>query len=145
MKVFVTGGSGYIGKAVISTLLRTGHTVGALARSEQSASVVEALGAAPVHGGLADLEVLGGAAAQADAVIHLAQARTGDEDLAAATAMQDGVGAGPYLHTGGTWVYGDTVGVADEDAPWNPRPWSPGATPSRTPSSHGPLAAAVLS
>ena len=26
----------------------------------------------------------------------------------------------PYVHTGGAWVYGDTDGVADEDAPQNP-------------------------
>ena len=45
---------------------------------------------------------------------------SGDEDLAAARAMQDGAGAAPYVHTGGTWVYGDTEGVVDETAPWNP-------------------------
>ncbi|MCF3962848.1 NAD-dependent epimerase/dehydratase family protein [Streptomyces fuscigenes] len=122
MNVFVTGGSGYIGKAVIGTLLREGHTVRALARSERSASAVEALGAAPVHGGLGDLSVLRDASARAEAVVHLAQAESGDEDLAAATAMQEGVGSGPYVHTGGTWVYGDTDGVVDEDAPWNPPP-----------------------
>ncbi|GHJ34565.1 NAD-dependent epimerase/dehydratase family protein [Streptomyces sp. TS71-3] len=120
MKVFVTGGSGYIGKAVISSLFGHGHTVRALARSEQAAQAVQALGAEPVRGGLTDLDVLNEAAAHAEAVIHLAQAETGEEDLAAATAMQDGIGAGTYVHTGGTWVYGDTDGVVDEDAPWNP-------------------------
>ncbi|WP_413099358.1 NAD-dependent epimerase/dehydratase family protein [Streptomyces sp. Inha503] len=120
MKVFVTGGSGYIGKAVISALLRHGHTVRALARSERAAHTVEALGAAPVRGGLSDLGVLNEAAAHAEAVIHLAQAEKGEEDSAAATAMQDGIGAGTYVHTGGTWVYGDTDGLVDEDAPWNP-------------------------
>ncbi|GHH86867.1 NAD-dependent epimerase [Streptomyces sulfonofaciens] len=120
MKVFVTGGSGYIGRAVIRVLLRQGHTVRALARSERAALALQVLGAEPVRGSLTDLSVLNATAARADAVIHLAQAETGEEDLAAATAMQDGVGAGTYVHTGGTWVYGDTDGVADEDAPWNP-------------------------
>ena len=46
--------------------------------------------------------------------------RTREEDLAAATALQDGVGAGTYVYTGGSWVYGDTDGVQDETAPWNP-------------------------
>ncbi|MEU4142999.1 NAD-dependent epimerase/dehydratase family protein [Streptomyces parvulus] len=120
MKVLVTGGSGYIGKAVIAALAGQGHRVSALTRSDRAARTVTALGAAPVQGGLGDLEVLNRAAAQAEAVIHLAQAGSGEEDLAAAGAMQDGIGSGAYVHTGGTWVYGDTDGVVDESAPWNP-------------------------
>ncbi|MFJ6905087.1 NAD-dependent epimerase/dehydratase family protein [Streptomyces griseoluteus] len=120
MKVFLTGGSGYIGKATISALVAHGHTVEALARGDRAAEAVSSLGATPVRGGLGDLGVLNAAAARAEAVVHLAQADSGAEDLAAATAMQDGVGSGTYLHTGGTWVYGDTDGVADETAPWNP-------------------------
>ncbi len=120
MKVFLTGGSGYIGRATIAELRRQGHTVEALARSERAEEAVVTAGATAVLGGLADLEVLNHAAARAEAVIHLAQASTAEEDLAAATAMQDGVGAGTYVHTGGSWVYGDTDGVQDETAPWNP-------------------------
>ncbi|MFD8091489.1 NAD-dependent epimerase/dehydratase family protein [Streptomyces malaysiensis] len=120
MKVFLTGGSGYIGKAVISALIGHGHSVEALTRGERALRTVSSLGAVPVHGGLGDLGALNTAAARAEAVIHLAQADTGDEDLAAATAMQDGIGSGPYVHTGGSWVYGDTDGVVDETAPWNP-------------------------
>ncbi|MCR6483038.1 NAD-dependent epimerase/dehydratase family protein [Amycolatopsis sp. OK19-0408] len=120
MRVFITGGSGYIGRATVAELVRRGHTVEALARSEGAAEKVVAAGAKAVRGGLADLEVLNHAAARAEAVIHLAQATSGAEDLAAAKAMQDGVGGGTYVHTGGSWVYGDTAGVADETAPWNP-------------------------
>jgi nucleoside-diphosphate-sugar epimerase len=120
VKVFLTGGSGYIGQATISALLGHGHTVAALSRSDRAADAVRALGATPVTGGLTDLAVLTEAAARADAVIHLAQADSAEHDLAAATAMQDGVGAGTYVHTGGSWVYGDTKGTADETAPWNP-------------------------
>jgi nucleoside-diphosphate-sugar epimerase len=120
MKVFLTGGSGYIGTATIGALVRAGHTVEALARSERSADAVAAAGAVPVRGGLSDLGVLNEAAASAEAVVHLAQAESGDEDLAAAGAMQDGVGTGTYVHTGGSWVYGNTGGVVDETAPWDP-------------------------
>ena len=120
MKVFVTGGSVYIGKATIAALIRHGHAVEAVARSEGSAAAVRALGAVPVIGDLGDLGVLNAAAARAEAVVHLAQADSGEADLAAATAMQDGVGTGTYIHTGGTWVYGDTDGVVDETAAWNP-------------------------
>ncbi|KDN22125.1 NAD-dependent epimerase/dehydratase family protein [Amycolatopsis rifamycinica] len=120
MKIFLTGGSGYIGRATIGELVRLGHTVEALARSDRAEAAVAAAGATAVRGGLTDLDVLGQAAARAEAVIHLAQATSGEEDLAAATAMQDGVGGGTYVHTGGSWVYGDTDGVRDERAPWNP-------------------------
>ncbi|WP_329062787.1 NAD-dependent epimerase/dehydratase family protein [Amycolatopsis sp. NBC_01480] len=120
MKVFLTGGSGYIGRATIAELVRQGHAVEALARSEQSAEAVTSAGATAVRGDLRDLDVLNHAAARADAVIHLAQASTEEEDLAASTAMQDGVGAGTYVHTSGSWVYGNTDGVQDETAPWNP-------------------------
>jgi len=120
MKIFLTGGSGYIGRATIGELVRLGHTVEALARSERAEAAVVAAGATAVRGGLTDLDVLNHAASRAEAVIHLAQATSGEEDLAAAGAMQDGVGGGTYVHTGGSWVYGDTDGVQDESAPWNP-------------------------
>ncbi len=72
MHVFVTGGTGLIGSAVVAELLRHDHTVSALARSDASASAVETAGASAIQGGLADLDVLRDAAAAADGVIHLA-------------------------------------------------------------------------
>ena len=120
MKIFLTGGSGYIGQATITELVRQGHVVEALARSERSAQTVADAGAVPVRGGLTDLDVLNHAAARAEAVVHLAQADSPEADLGAASAMQDGIGAGAYVHTGGGWVYGNTDGVQDETAPWNP-------------------------
>ena len=125
MKVLITGGSGYIGQATIRALRRRGHEVTALVRSDAAAGIVADLRAAPVQGGLGDLEVLRRAAAAADGAIHLAQVRgpeTADIDHKAATAIQDGIGSGPYVHTGGTWVYGSTAGVVDESAPLAPPP-----------------------
>ncbi|WP_055588855.1 NAD-dependent epimerase/dehydratase family protein [Streptacidiphilus griseoplanus] len=123
MQVLLTGGSGYIGRSTIPALIRHGHTVTALARSDRAAHTVAALGAVPVHGSLTDTEVLREAARQADAVIHLGSDLGGDTaevDRAAAAALQDGAGGRPYVHTGGVWVYGDTKGTVDEDAPLNP-------------------------
>lgn len=67
--------------------------------------------------------MLRAAARAADGVIHMGQhygPDTAEVDRAAAEALQDGAGARPYVHTGGVWVYGDTDGVADEDAPLSP-------------------------
>ena len=125
MKVFVTGGSGYLGQPVIRALRQQGHEVTALARSDAGAAAVSRLGAAPVRGGLGDLGTLRDAGAAADGVIHLASdrgARIAETDRAAAQALQDGVGSGPYVHTGGAWIYGDTGGMADESAPLAPPP-----------------------
>lgn len=123
MKVFVTGGSGYIGQATIKALVRRDIQVSALVRSEESAAVVNGLGAAAVHGTLTDTALLTEAARAADGIIHLGQHAgpdSADVDRAAAEALQDGAGPGPYVHTGGVWVYGDTDGVVDEDAPLSP-------------------------
>ena len=56
---FVTGGSGFIGGALIERLSREGWNVRALARSERAAERVRELGAEPVMGDLDDLHVQG--------------------------------------------------------------------------------------
>jgi nucleoside-diphosphate-sugar epimerase len=123
MKVFLTGGSGYIGQATIEALVRHGHEVTALARSDRATEIVTGHGAKAVVGDLTDLSVLRAAASASDAVLHLgwSSERSAEVDLAAAETLLDGLGHhGPYVHTGGVWVYGDTDGVVDEDAPKNP-------------------------
>lgn len=52
MKVFVTGGSGYVGRAAIGRLVAQGHRVIALSRSAASAQAMRALGAEPCQGDL---------------------------------------------------------------------------------------------
>ncbi|MFE7530624.1 NAD-dependent epimerase/dehydratase family protein [Kitasatospora sp. NPDC057542] len=123
MRVFITGGSGYIGRSTVVALIRHGMKVTALARSENSARIVSDLGATPVAGALTDTDVLREAARQADGVIHLGvdyTEGTAEIDRAAAHALQEGAGSRPYVHTGGVWVYGNTDGAVDEDAPLNP-------------------------
>jgi len=54
---FVTGGSGFVGGALIERLRREGWDVRALARSERAAERVRELGAEPVMGDLDDLHI----------------------------------------------------------------------------------------
>ena len=69
MRIFVTGGSGFVGGAAIAALSKT-HEIAALSRSEKSDAEIRARGGAPVRG---DLEAASAAMLKgADAVVHCA-------------------------------------------------------------------------
>ncbi len=69
---FVTGGSGFIGGALIERLRREGWDVRALARSERAAERVSELGAEPVMGDLDDRDALRTAAEGCEVAFHAA-------------------------------------------------------------------------
>jgi nucleoside-diphosphate-sugar epimerase len=79
MKVFITGGSGFVGSALVRRLVAEGHEVMALARSGSSIQRVRDAGADPVPGDLAHLGQADAPAPawlarlrEADAVVHVA-------------------------------------------------------------------------
>ncbi len=113
MHVFVTGGSGLTGPAVVSELVNAGHSVTGLARSDAAAARLKALGADVRRGELADLDILRAGAEAADGALHMAF--SGDFadpeglvrlDTGAITAMGDAlVGSDkPLVMTSGTFA-----------------------------------------
>ena len=134
MKVFVTGASGHIASALIPELLSHGHEVVGLARSEDSAAKVAALGAEVHRGDLYDPEGLAAAAADADGVVHLAFDHdamfTGDRDkavnadLTVLHALGDALAGTdkPLIGTGGSLMLAfmgitDRPGTEDDRGP----------------------------
>lgn len=69
--IFLTGGSGYVGRNLIRHFVGKGVTVVALARSPRSAEIVSALGAQPFSGDLFSANITQGMAG-CDVLIHAA-------------------------------------------------------------------------
>src|SRR5688500_11135520 len=69
MRIFLTGGTGYIGAAVLDGFVKGGHHVDALVRNHEKAAQVQARGGNPVLGDLAKPSSYVDAAAAADGVV----------------------------------------------------------------------------
>ncbi len=132
MRIFVTGASGWIGSAVVAELLGAGHHVVGLARSDDGAAKVSALGAEVLRGDLDDLDSLRAGAAASEGVVHMAyvhdftqMAAAAQTDLAAIEAMGDvlaGTGSPLVIASGVVGLVSGRVATEEDDA-------DPGAHP----------------
>ncbi len=123
MRVFITGGSGLTGPAVVSELIAAGHAVTGLARSDAAAARLQALGATALRGSLQDLDRLTAGAQGSDGVIHMA---FGMDPATRTRADVDAIGAlgtalagsgRPLVITSGTLVMAGGRTSVETDAP----------------------------
>lgn len=133
-EVFLTGGTGFVGGAVLRHLVHAGRSVRALARSEEGRDLVVAGGAEPAGGDVLDAEAMAAAAAGCQVIYHVAginehcsrwpshMYRVNVEGAINAVRAAFSAGAGRVVLTSSTAAIGEPRGVvADEDTPHSGR------------------------
>lgn len=125
MRIFLTGGTGYIGSAVLDAFVRAGHQVDALVRNSEKAERVQARGATPVLGDASNPATYADAAAAADGVV-LTAFEYSPRGVKVDADTIDAVFATPVkpgkflIYTSGIWVLGPAPASVDESASLNP-------------------------
>jgi nucleoside-diphosphate-sugar epimerase len=125
MKILLTGGTGFIGAAVLDALTNAGHHVTAVVRSQPSSLKVSDQGATGVIGDLFDPTWLASELRTHDGLIHLAAGsdeRDADLNDAVITAAIDAFAGTdkPFVHTGGIWTYGNNGAITETAEPQPP-------------------------
>lgn len=145
MRIFVTGAPGFIGSELVPELIKAGHSVLGLTRSDAGAEKLRAAGAEVLHGNIEDLDSLRKGAADSEGVIHLAFnhdfsqfQKNCDDDRKAIEAIGEVLlgSKRPFVITSGTAIAANIDGKpSTEDAPtasWNPRAASEAAVKDLT-------------
>lgn len=128
--VLVTGGNGFVGRAVLDLLVAAGRPVRALARSEESAAALAAAGAEPARGDILDPASLELAMDGAAVVYHVAGVNgfcfpdpavlyrgnvDGTRNVVRAAAA---AGAGRLVYTSSAATIGEEAGTTGTE--WSP-------------------------
>ena len=127
--VLVTGGSGFVGRALVERLVGEGRDVRGLARSDTAATAIEAIGARPARGDVLDEESLFVAARGCATIFHLAgvnamclrdprpMLRTNVDGSANVVRAAARAGVGRVVHTSSAAAIGEARGaVGREDS-----------------------------
>ena len=130
---FVTGGSGFIGGRLIERLTASGTSVRALARSDESAAAVEALGAEAARGDLSDRDAISAGARDCSTAFHLAahlgtwgrredfiRDNVAGTEKALAACREAGVARFVHCSTEAALIAGEPLHMVDETAPVRP-------------------------
>jgi nucleoside-diphosphate-sugar epimerase len=141
---FVTGGSGFIGGALIDRLRREGWGVRALARSDGAAERVRARGGEPVRGDFDDADSLRAGAEGCEVAFHAAaelgdwgdpaefeRVNVGGTERVIATCRGAGVRRLVHVGTEAALMAGEPLVQVNEDARLRPTP--PRSTRARRP------------
>lgn len=123
MRVFVTGATGQIGLPLVQVLVKNGHAVTALVRSESAAAEVRAAGATLLVGHLEDADAIERGVAGAELVMHLAgglrgpgrvdadRLNRGGTEAIAAAAGRHAARLHGFVYASSCAVYGDRSGL----------------------------------
>jgi nucleoside-diphosphate-sugar epimerase len=122
MRIFITGGTGIIGRALVPVLRQRGHEVLVLTRQQQS-------GDGHAQGNLEDADAVGQLLQRfaPDAAVHLAWESLPDYSLPQTLRnfehslrfirLAAEAGCQAIVSTGSCWEYASRIGQLDEDAP----------------------------
>jgi len=127
MRVFLTGGTGYIGGAVLDAAVRGGHEVIAIARDPEKVERLSARGATGLLAALDTPKRYLEAALEADVVVHAAfessprGVQLNRDVLGQLLPLLGDTGsAKTFVFTSGIWALGPAPEPADETAPLAP-------------------------
>ncbi|EGC38141.1 hypothetical protein DICPUDRAFT_86658 [Dictyostelium purpureum] len=132
--IFLTGGSGFLGKYIIEELVENGYNVFALSRSNSSSKVMSQLGAQIKMTSLHDEEGLKEAIKGCDVVIHCAAKLETNSDsveelyrdncdateLLYKVSKQVGIKVFLFISSEGVIMNGEHINDASEDTPYPP-------------------------
>jgi nucleoside-diphosphate-sugar epimerase len=124
MKLFLLGASGYIGGSVALALLRAGHQLVGLARTEEKGRQLATLGIQPVIGTLDSADVIAQSVRETDGVINAADS---DHRFVVETIAQEIRGTDKvFIHTSGSSIVADPAAgepsnfIYDEETEFEP-------------------------